>query len=401
MSSDIPIGKRIRFFREGRGLTQLQMAMRSGLSLDYVGMIERGDRNPSAHALQLLAQVLSTSLSALRGTPQVEPGGIGHPRMPAIYDAMLGLGGHVAEVELDEMERRVQLLGDVWLGARANNYERTSAMLPGMIRDAEWLRRQHRAPEPEERRRAARLVALTYFVTRQFAKSVARSEVGVLAADRCVQAAEAADDPFLLAAARWHLAGQLLHDGQFDGAEEVARTTIEGLRPVMGEDPVGLSMYGQMHLLASIVTVRKGSLHGARRYLEEAVPIAEATGETNAYWTVWGPMNVRLHAVAVEAEGSNPHDGLRAAEAIDDDRLLAMPSIDRRSRHLMYVAWLYDQLDEDTGVVLHLKRAEQEGPEEVRYNLMAHQMVGRLLTRARSSYKREVVNLAERLGMLG
>src|SRR5205823_1162626 len=116
MSSDIRIGKRLRFFREGRDLTQLQVATRSGLSLDYISMIERGERNPSIQSLHLLAQVLRTSLNALRGEPQVEPGGIGHPRMPAIFDALLGLGGESREVELDNMANRVEMLASIWLG---------------------------------------------------------------------------------------------------------------------------------------------------------------------------------------------------------------------------------------------------------------------------------------------
>ena len=66
----------------------------------------------------------------------------------------------------------------------------------------------------------------------------------------------------------------------------------------------------------------------------------------------------------------------------------------------MNVAWLYDQIDEDPGVIVHLERAEQQGPEEVKYNVLAHQMVRRLLGRARSSYKSNVVNMAERLGLL-
>jgi hypothetical protein len=320
--------------------------------------------------------------------------------MPLIYDALLGLHRDESPVRLDDMAERVDTLGTIWLGAKKNNYDRTSALLPDILRDAEWLRRSWRAFECDQRRQAARLAALTYFVARQFAKSVARSEVGVLAADRGMQAAEATDDPFLLAAARWHLGSQLLHDGQLDGAEEVARTAIEDLHGVMGESQTGLSMYGQMHLFASIVAVRQGDLHAARRCISDAVPIARATGETNAYWTVWGPTNVTLYAVAVEAEGNNPHDGLRLAESLRAEDLMALPSIDRKARHLMHVAWLYDQIDEDPGVILHLQRADQEGPEEVRYNVLAHQLVWRLLGRARSSYKTEVVRLAERLGML-
>lgn len=374
MDASISVGDRVRFFRDGRGLTQLQVATRSGLSVDTVGSIERGVRIPTLHTLHLLAQVLGVSINALRGEPRVEPGGVGHPRLPAVYDALLGIGVRTRDVGLDAMETRVEALGATWMTSRRDNYERTAGLLPGILRDVESMRRFHRGAAAPERRRVARLAAQTCFVTRRFAKSVSRSEVGILAADRCVQAAEDADDPFLLAAARWHLGGQLLHDGQLDGAHEVTRVTIEDLERVMGDDRGGLSM--------------------------RAVPVARATGVTNAYWTVWGPTNVDLYSVAVEAEGSKPHDGLRAARSIRHEDVMALPSIDRQARHLMHVAWLHDQLDEDAGVVVHLEQAQELGPQEIRYNVLAHQMVRRLLTRASSSYRTRVVGLAERLGML-
>src|SRR5207302_3734498 len=83
MTTDIPVGARIRFFRQGRKLTQAQVAAQSGLHQEYIGMIERGLRTPSGHALTRLAQVLGLSLPVLRGQGQVAPGGVGHPGMPA------------------------------------------------------------------------------------------------------------------------------------------------------------------------------------------------------------------------------------------------------------------------------------------------------------------------------
>lgn len=224
---------------------------------------------------------------------------------------------------------------------------------------------------------------------------------GITGHERHVEAAEEADDPPLVAAAKWHLGGQLLHDGHLDGAEEVVQTTIDGLsRQLLDRDRAVLAMFGQLHLLASIISARKGLVHHARRHVELAAPVADATGETNVHWTVWGPLNVRLHAVAVEAECGRPHDGLRATRAIDTRAFPGLPSVDRRARHFMHVAWLYDQIDEPAGVAVHLRRAEQEGPEEVRYNVLARRMVAGLLRRAPTGHGRDVLGLAQRLGML-
>jgi transcriptional regulator with XRE-family HTH domain len=111
MRADIPIGARVRFFREGRAMTQLQLATRTGVSLDYIGAIERGLRTPSQRYLHLIAQALDTSTDALRGQPSPEAGGVGHPGIPAIQDAILGLGDPVEPVDLGTMQERIDMVG--------------------------------------------------------------------------------------------------------------------------------------------------------------------------------------------------------------------------------------------------------------------------------------------------
>ena len=41
------IGRTIRKVRESQGLTQAELAISIGLNRNYIGMIERGERNPS------------------------------------------------------------------------------------------------------------------------------------------------------------------------------------------------------------------------------------------------------------------------------------------------------------------------------------------------------------------
>jgi transcriptional regulator with XRE-family HTH domain len=52
------LGQRIRAVREDKGLTQLQLAERSGLHRTFIGAVERGERNVSLLNLRLIAKAL-------------------------------------------------------------------------------------------------------------------------------------------------------------------------------------------------------------------------------------------------------------------------------------------------------------------------------------------------------
>ena len=51
--------------RHAKGLSQEALAHRAGLHRTYVGLIERGERNPTIEAGHALAQALGTHLSEL------------------------------------------------------------------------------------------------------------------------------------------------------------------------------------------------------------------------------------------------------------------------------------------------------------------------------------------------
>jgi transcriptional regulator with XRE-family HTH domain len=58
-------GKRLKELRISKKLTQIELAEICGLHPNYIGMVERGERNPSLINIDKLAKGLDVSLSEL------------------------------------------------------------------------------------------------------------------------------------------------------------------------------------------------------------------------------------------------------------------------------------------------------------------------------------------------
>lgn len=60
------LAQRIRAFRKLKGLTQQELAERTGISLAVLGAVERGNRRPEEQALLRIADVLGITLQELK-----------------------------------------------------------------------------------------------------------------------------------------------------------------------------------------------------------------------------------------------------------------------------------------------------------------------------------------------
>jgi DNA-binding XRE family transcriptional regulator/tetratricopeptide (TPR) repeat protein len=401
-TSEIPIGERIRFYREAQRKTQAVVAGLAGITDDYLSQIERGLKTPTIALLHRIARILGVSTSALLGEPPPQSDDLGSPAIPTIHRALLGYGPPRADpghTDLGDLRGRVDAAWTSWQTA-PTRYSSTGPLLPDLILDVEQATRQFvGADELQERRESFRLAADLYFLLRTFCKRVGRLDLSLLVADRALRAAEAADDPLRMAAAKWNLGHVLLAANDPEGAEDVAARAAEELEPGRPEaDPRFTALYGALQLVAAMAAVRNGDAWTARdRLREKARPAAERAGEGNVCWTVFGPTNVGLHEVSLEVEAGEAAEALRLADRVDASR---SPSIERRATFLLELARCYEQRREDPAVLLHLLSAERQAPEDMRYNLLARDLVRGLVKRARPSYAVEARGLAGRIGLL-
>lgn len=58
-------GDRVRILRQGKSLSQEELAYKAGVHRTYLGGIERGERNPSLKNIDAIAKALDLDLSEL------------------------------------------------------------------------------------------------------------------------------------------------------------------------------------------------------------------------------------------------------------------------------------------------------------------------------------------------
>lgn len=61
----VKFGQRVRKLRKARSLSQEQLAELTGFHRNYVGMVERGERNPALVNIEIFANAFGMSLSEL------------------------------------------------------------------------------------------------------------------------------------------------------------------------------------------------------------------------------------------------------------------------------------------------------------------------------------------------
>jgi len=219
-----------------------------------------------------------------------------------------------------ELERQVQLAGEI-RRTQANNISAVIWILPDLIQGARHAARN--AGEATAARRVAwQVLARSYSLAAALLWQYGDDELGWVAADRSIHAAEQADDALLVAAGARVMQQLLLAQGDMGSVIEMSESAGNLIVPGRDAPPEQLVIWGNLQLFGAFAAARakNGREHARLRDLSEYA--AERLGEDRLYLGFnFGPGDVALQHVGELVELEQPSKALRLAEQMPDDPL--------------------------------------------------------------------------------
>ncbi|MFC6011126.1 helix-turn-helix domain-containing protein [Nocardia lasii] len=395
------IGERIQTIRTRTGRTRAVVAGLVGRSEDWLRDVEKGrlQHPPGLEMLLRIGQALGVrDLTEITGGHELLVGisrRAGHPVVPAIRAAIEGVDLTPAPSPIDttELAARVERAWRLWHTSETPRAD-AGAMLPDLIRDG---RRALRTLDGRDCRAAAAALSGAYALSEQVLAWVADAPLLWLAADRCMSAAEIADDPVTLAAASWVLGNVWRSTGREDDAYQLAADAVALLDSHLDGNQAAQALWGACQLHGAITAARIGREGDALRGIDQAMGMARALPAGSAHpWTLFGVANTEISAVSVQVDLRKSGGALDAASIIDPD---AVPSVDRRARLWLELARAYAQQQDWLGTLGALRTGTSVSEESMRCHPLARSLVGELVSHGGRITERESRALAGRLGV--
>ncbi|HEY3683498.1 MAG TPA: helix-turn-helix transcriptional regulator [Streptosporangiaceae bacterium] len=315
LPADAPIGDRLRSLRRDAHLTQDQLAERADKSRDVIAKLEQGRRQSARlSTLSALADALDVDLSDLTGRrPRLAHGDDG-PAIVAIRDALTRID-HLPGIDpadTGDPTGVAELRGTIAAGWRrywSGDFEGLAGALPALIGEARLCAR---TAGPA----AAGSLAQAYQLAACLLTQVGRDDLGLVAAERAMRAAETGDDEHQWATVTGTASWVMLHQGRFDEAERVATDVATRIEPSFSAPAHHIATYG--NLLVTALAPRAA----AERDVSDLIATALAAGErlgrrVDVYETAFGPTSARMQAAHAWSVMREPGRALDVARHLD------------------------------------------------------------------------------------
>jgi transcriptional regulator with XRE-family HTH domain len=399
----VPVGRRIQEFRQRAGMSRPVLSGLLGKSAEWLKAVETGRlQTPRLSMLLRIAQALELpDLADLTGDGLAVPvqvfAGNRHAALTAVQTALTDYRMTTAAtpVNLDHVRLRLR---QAWQVRHSSHDHRTQlgSLLPGLIRDAQLAVRSRTGAE----RRAARLVlAGIYQLTDFYVAYQPAPELVWMVADRALTEAQEADDPYAIASGAWAMVQALRDSGRWEEAISLATDAAAQLDSHITDsspnDWRGIS--AALGAEIAYVHARRGRHGTAWEYWERADAVARRLGPTYRHvQTSFSQSVMTAHATTLGVELRRPGEALRAADSFDAG---SIPSLARRSRHLIEVARGHHLRDEKAATYALLGAAERTASETIRYNGFARDMLLDLQASPPSGMRDDVRLLCARVGI--
>jgi transcriptional regulator with XRE-family HTH domain len=405
---ELPIGRRVAYWRGRRKMSQQVFADRLGKSKSWVDKVERGVRRLDKFSVVYeIADVLQVDVQLLLGKdPERRPSSVVCIDQVEVEEIRAALERYDAisaffhapphPPPLEEMRKAV---GHAWLTYQHAKYGVLARTLPKLLRDAQAADTGYAATESAEV--AGHLLGQVYQIASSVLRKLGELELAWLAADRSVAVSQRAGDHLLAGTATYRVGNALLALGRARPALEVNVNIANRLAPCAGETttPDRLSVYGMLLLQGAMAAARIGDSATVRDLLNGADEAATALGsDQNHYWTSFGPTNVDLHRAAAAVELGEGRLAVETHEHIDQERFMALMP-ERRAHHFVDLSRGLAQVGDIERASEMLLEGDRLAPSEIRCRPIAHEVLSDVLRRTRGTPSAPVAELAEHMGV--
>jgi transcriptional regulator with XRE-family HTH domain len=405
---ELPIGRRVAYWRGRRRMSQQIFADRLGKSKSWVDKVERGVRRLDKFSVVYeIADVLQLDVQLLLGRePERRPDTVNCIDQVEVeeiraalerYDQITAFCHSVPEAPpLDEMRKAVS---HAWLTYQHAKYGVLIRALPRLLRDAQAADAAYAGSVGGQA--AAHLLGQVYQIASSSLRKLGEHELSWLAADRSIAVSQRAGDALLAGIATYRVGSALLALGRARPALEVNVNIANRIAP--GGDlpvtPQRLSVYGMMLLNGAMAAARIGDAATVRDLVNGAEEAARALGgDFNHYWTSFGPTNVQLHRAAAAVELGEGRVAVETHERMDGEGFAALLP-ERRAHHYIDIARGYVQVGDVEKASEMLLEGDRLAPSEIRCRPIAHEVLFDVLRRSRGTPSTPIAELAEHMGV--
>lgn len=405
---ELPIGRRVAYWRGRRRMSQQVFADRLGKSKSWVDKVERGVRRLDKFSvIHEIAEVLSVDPQVLLGREPERPGddqvvdGTGIAEMRSALERYEQVGGTVGPPPpppppLTEIRKAVR---HAWLTYQHAKGSLLARSLPQLLRQAQLADAVHR--DGDEAQESAHLLGQIYQIASSALRHQGEYGLAWLAADRAVTVAQRSGDELLVGVATFRVGMALLALGRARSALEINVSVANRLAPPAEgrTSPQRLSVYGMLLLQGAMAAARLGDETTVQDLLAAADEAADwLGGDHNHYWSNFGPTNVQLHRAAAAVELGDASAAVATHERISREGLAGLVP-ERRVHHLLDVARGCAQLGDLQRAGELLVEGDRLAPAELRSRPLAREVVGDLIRRSRGEPPAALQELAAHVGV--
>ncbi|WP_117210149.1 helix-turn-helix domain-containing protein [Allorhizocola rhizosphaerae] len=404
---ELPIGRRVAYWRNRRKMSQQVFADRLGKSKSWVDKVERGVRRlDKLSVTSEIADVLQVDVQLLLGRePERRPESMNCIDQIEVAEIRSALERYdqisaffYAPPEPPPIVEMRKATAHAWQTLLHAKWGMLARVLPKLLRDAQAADTAYAGSEHAEE--AARLLGQVYQITSSAMRRMGELDLGWLAADRSIAVSQRAGDHLLAGVATARVALALRALGRHRSALEVNVNIANRLCPGAEQaDPDRLSVYGFLLLQGAMAASCLGDSATMHDLLNAAEDAAQGVGaDANHYWTSFGPTNVLLHRAAAAVELGEGGAAVAVHESINPHVFNALVP-ERRAHHFIDMARGFTQVGDIARAGEMLLECDAIAPAEVRCRPIAHEVMSDVLRRTKGSPPLQVADLAEQMGV--